>query len=68
VRTPLSLEDAIAVVDEFVGHYNTRRLHSAIGYVTPRDKLDGRAEAILAAPDAKLAAAREARKALRKAS
>ena len=68
VRTPLSLEDAIAVVDEFVGHYNTRRLHSAIGYITPKDKLEGRAEAILAARDAKLAAAREARKALRKAS
>jgi len=68
VRTPLSLEDAIAVVDEFVGHYNTRRLHSAIGYVTPKDKLEGRAEAILAARDAKLAAARQARKTLRRAS
>jgi putative transposase len=68
VRTPLSLEDAIAVVDEFVTHYNTRRLHSAIGYVTPKDKLEGRAEAILAVREVKLAAARQARKALRKAS
>ena len=68
VRTPLSLEDAIAVVDEFVGHYNNRRLHSAIGYMTPRDQLEGRAEAILTAREAKLTAAREARKALRKAS
>ena len=68
VRTPLSLEDAIAVVDESVGHYNTRRLHSAIGYITPKDKLDGRAEAILAAREIKLAAAREARKTVRKAS
>jgi hypothetical protein len=43
-------------------------LHSAIGYITPQDKLEGRAEAILAAREAKLAAAREARKAQRKAS
>jgi len=68
VRTPLSLGDARAIVADFVGHYNTRRLHSAIGYITPTDKLEGRAETILAERDAKLAAAREARKALRIAS
>jgi transposase InsO family protein len=68
VRTPLSLEDAIGIVSEFVGHYNSRRLHSAIGYITPKDKLEGRAEAILAAREIKLAAAREARRAVRKAS
>jgi hypothetical protein len=55
-------------VADFVRRYNTERLHSAIGYVTPMDKLEGRAEAILAAREAKLAAAREARKAQRKAS
>ena len=48
-----------------MAHYNTRRLHSAIGYVTPLDKLEGRAEAIWAARDAKLAAARLARAARR---
>jgi len=68
VRTPLSLEDARDIVADFVNRYNTRRLHSAIGYITPRDKLQGRAETILAGRDAKLAAAREARKARRKAS
>lgn len=68
VQTPLSLEDARRIVADFVDHYNTRRLHSAIGYVTPTDKLEGRAETILADRDAKLAAAREARKAKRKAS
>ena len=47
---------------------DNRRLHSAIGYITPNDKLLGRAETILAQRDAKLAAAREARKAKRKAS
>ncbi len=68
VRTPLSLADCIRLVDEFVEHYNNRRLHSAIDYITPKDKLEGRDEAILADRDAKLAAAREARKLMRKAS
>jgi transposase InsO family protein len=63
--TPLSLDDARGIVTKFVSDYNNFRLHSAIQYVTPADKLAGRAEAILAARDAKLAAAREARKAKR---
>ena len=41
---------------------NTVRLHSAITYIAPKNKLEGRAEAILAARDAKLAAAREQRR------
>ncbi len=66
--TPLSLDDALRLTGGFIDHYNARRLHSAIGYLTPQDKLEGRAETILAAREAKLAAAREARKAQRKAS
>ncbi len=68
VNTPLSLDDAQRLVTDFVAHYNNKRLHSAIGYITPIDKLQGRAETILAQRDAKLTAAREARKAKRKAS
>ena len=68
VQTPLSLEDARRIVADFVDHYNNQRLHSAIGYVTPKDKLEGRAETILAQREAKLAAAREARRAKRKVS
>ncbi len=68
VRTPLSLQDARNIVADFVDHYNTRRLHGAIAYITPKNKLDGRAETILPERDAKLAAAREARKAKRIAS
>ena len=69
VKTPLSLEEAQRCVADFVKQYNTERLHSAIGYITPLDKLEGRAEAIQAQRERKLLAdARQARKALRKVS
>jgi putative transposase len=61
-QTPLSLQDARRIVDRFVREYNDLRLHSGIDYVTPKDKLEGRAERILAERERKLAAAREARK------
>jgi transposase InsO family protein len=67
-KTPLSLADAQKIVADFVRYYNDERLHSAIGYVTPKDQLAGRAAMIHAARDAKLAAAREVRKAQRQAS
>jgi putative transposase len=60
--SPSSPEEARGVVARFVAHYNDVRLHSAIGYITPNDLLAGRAEAIWAARDAKLEAAREARR------
>jgi putative transposase len=62
VQTPLSLEDARRIVAQYVEQYNTVRLHSAIGYITPKDKLEGRAEEIFAQRDAKLEAARKARR------
>lgn len=65
-KTPLSLEEARRVVARYVEEYNMTRLHSAIGYISPINKLEGRAEAILAERDAKLAAAREKRAARRK--
>lgn len=64
-KTPLSLQDARRVVGQYVEHYNTVRLHSAIGYVTPQDKLEGREKAIFAGRDRKLDQAREARRARR---
>jgi transposase InsO family protein len=67
-QTPLSLEDAQRIVAKYVEHYNTIRLHSAIGYVTPKDKLEGRAPLILAERDGKLEQARERRKAQRQAA
>jgi transposase InsO family protein len=66
--TPISLEDAIRIVGRYVEHYNQVRLHSAIGYVAPADKLTGREKEIFAARDRKLAEARERRKAQREAT
>ncbi len=67
-QTPLSLEDARRIVARYVGHYNTVRLHSAIGYVTPEAKLQGRDKEILAERDRKLDAARQRRKEKRQAA
>jgi len=66
--TPLSLEDAIRIVDRYVEHYNQVRLHSAIGYIAPADKLAGREAEIFAARDRKLAEARQRRKQQREAA
>ena len=60
--TPLSLEDAQRLVAGYVRHYNEVRLHSAIGYITPADKLAGRDVLIFAERDRKLEAARERRR------
>ena len=58
---PLDVEDARRIVDEFVIYYNIKRLHSAIGYIAPKDKLEGREQRIFADRDRKLKAAREIR-------
>ena len=62
---PLNLQDARRLITGFVDHYNTVRLHSAIGHITPADKLAGKEAAIFAARDQKLLHARETRKAKR---
>ena len=59
--TPLSIEDAQRIVTRHVQYYNDVRLHSAVGYVTPDDKLDGREVKVFADRDRKLQEARERR-------
>jgi len=61
-KCPQSLEEAIEVVGRYVEHYNTERLHSAIGYVTPNNMLKGRQKEIHTERDRKLETARENRK------
>jgi putative transposase len=66
-RTPLDLQDAQRIVTDFVQSYNNVRLHSAIGYIAPADKLAGKAKEIFDARDQKLAAARQQRAEARQA-
>lgn len=62
-QAPQSREDALRIVTKSVEHDNTVRLHRALGYVTPQDKREGRAQPIFAARAAKLERARPARRA-----
>jgi transposase InsO family protein len=59
--TPLNQQDAERLIGKYVDHYNNERLHSAIGYVTPTDMMEGRQKQIHAARDSKLEQAREKR-------
>jgi putative transposase len=68
IRPPSSLAEGRRLIESFVDKYNNHRLHSAIGYVTPADRLAGRQEAIWADRDRKLEAARELRARARQAA
>ncbi|MCP4475796.1 MAG: transposase family protein, partial [Gammaproteobacteria bacterium] len=61
-HVPSNLVEAKRQVGEYIEQYNKVRLHSAIGYITPQDKLDGKEKEIFQARDEKLAAARELRR------
>jgi transposase InsO family protein len=61
-KTPTCREDARRIVGEYVDRYNTQRLHSAIGYVAPLVKLEGREKEVFAERDRKLIEAREKRR------
>ena len=67
-RTPLSVNDARRLVEHYVNYYNDVRLHSALGYIAPRDKLEGRENMIFDDRDRKLEDARDKRKARRRES
>ncbi|MEO1618143.1 MAG: integrase core domain-containing protein, partial [Planctomycetota bacterium] len=55
---PGNLEEAMKQISAYMVHYNTVRLHSAIGYVTPADRLSGLDKEITAERDRKLEEAR----------
>jgi putative transposase len=61
-KAPASLDEARKLVASFVDHYNTVRLHSSIGYVTPEQKLLGEEKRIWEERDQKLQQAREQRR------
>jgi putative transposase len=56
-----SLCEAAKRITTYVEYYNNRRLHSALNYLTPADKLAGLEEIIFAERDRKLEEARELR-------
>ncbi len=60
-KCPLSLKEAREVVLQFVDRYNEKRLHSAIGYITPKDRIEGRELQIHIERKRKLAKALEER-------
>jgi hypothetical protein len=55
------VEDARRLIQTYVDRYNTVRLRSAIGYVTPQDMVAGRQAEIHATRDRKLEEARRQR-------
>ncbi len=55
-KSPQNLEEARKVVDDFVTYYNEVRLHSGLGYITPRDILAGPEKEICDTRDRKLEA------------
>ncbi|MGC9125831.1 MAG: transposase [Caldisericaceae bacterium] len=57
-RSLIDIEDARKQVAEYIEYYNTRRLHSALYYLTPEDYLNGRVNEKLKIRDMKLYKAR----------
>lgn len=58
----LNLEDARRIIGQYVTYYNTRRLHSALFYLTPEDFLQGRVQRRINERIEKLRIAKEHRK------
>ena len=61
-KVPFDLEQAKRVVFEYIRYYNQVRLHSAIGYITPIDKLNGKEKQIFKLRDHRLEEARKQRR------
>jgi putative transposase len=61
-KVPLSLDEARDQIADYILYYNDERLHSSLGYIAPKVKLEGREKLIFTERDSKLEAARDARK------
>lgn len=61
-KAPATIDEAQRIIKEYVFEYNHTRLHSAIGYITPKDMLEGKAEIIHQERDRKLEQARKERR------
>ena len=61
-KVPLSLEEARSQVTDYIHYYNDERLHSSLGYIAPKVKLEGRENQIFKERNSKLKVARASRK------
>jgi len=66
-KAPKTLDEARQVLTDYIDKYNNKRLHSSIGYITPADKLNGRANSILNERKIKLEKARAEREVINRA-
>ena len=57
--------DGLRLIGQFIKYYNYERLHSAIGYLSPADRLNGRDKIIFEQREQKLESARQRRRLLR---
>lgn len=64
----IDLDDLKQQLDAYITYYNTQRLHSALGYITPLDMLCGKHEQIFKTRQIKLRDAAEKRKTAETAS
>jgi putative transposase len=62
------MEQARRLTEKYVQHYNEVRLHSAIGYITPQNKLEGREQKIWKQRDEQLENARKWRASQRRSA
>ena len=53
-KVPFNYDDAKRIISNYIEYYNKERLHSAIGYITPYDMLNGRQKEIHQKRDMKL--------------
>lgn len=60
-KAAVSIADLRDILSHYINYYNTERLHAAIYYLTPVDRLNGLTDHILAVREAKLAAAERSR-------
>ena len=58
----LTYDKAYERISSYVNYYNTERLHSAIGYVTPQIKLEGKEDLLFKTRKLKLVQAKATRK------
>ena len=56
--SPLSIEDARRITQQYIEYYNKQRLHSAIGFIAPQDKLEERDQIIIKQRKEKIEAAK----------